>query len=47
MTILQKEALPMIRYRIGDITVMDDETCAVRTNPSENPAVSRAGSMIC
>jgi phenylacetate-CoA ligase len=28
MTMLQKEALPMIRYRIGDITSYDDSTCS-------------------
>jgi len=27
MTMLQKEALPMIRYRIGDVTSYDDGTC--------------------
>ncbi|NYT05956.1 MAG: phenylacetate--CoA ligase [Methanomicrobiales archaeon] len=33
-TILQKEALPMIRYRTGDITMMDDAVCACgRTHP--------------
>ena len=34
ITILQKEALPMIRYRIGDITSMDDDVCPCgRTHP--------------
>ncbi|NLI74134.1 MAG: phenylacetate--CoA ligase [Euryarchaeota archaeon] len=28
VTMLQKEALPMIRYRIGDLTSYDDSTCA-------------------
>ncbi len=27
MTMLQKEALPMVRYRTGDITSYDDEVC--------------------
>ncbi|QYZ79992.1 phenylacetate--CoA ligase family protein [Methanofollis formosanus] len=34
MTVLKKEALPMIRYRVGDVTVLDDEPCACgRTAP--------------
>jgi phenylacetate-CoA ligase len=34
LTMLQKEALPMIRYRIGDITSFEDEVCACgRTHP--------------
>ena len=34
VTMLQKEALPMIRYRIGDITSFDDEVCPCgRTHP--------------
>jgi len=34
LTILQKEAMPMIRYRIGDITSMVEETCECgRTHP--------------
>jgi len=34
VTMLQKEALPMIRYKIGDITSFDDEVCACgRTHP--------------
>jgi phenylacetate-CoA ligase len=28
ITMLQKEALPMIRYRIGDLTSYEDDTCA-------------------
>lgn len=28
VTMLQKEALPMVRYRVGDITSYDDSTCA-------------------
>ena len=46
ITILQKEALPMIRYRIGDITSMDDEVCACgRTHPRSREF--RGGLMIC
>ena len=34
VTMLQKEALPMIRYRIGDITSYEDGVCACgRTHP--------------
>jgi phenylacetate-CoA ligase len=34
VTMLQKEALPMIRFRIGDITSYDDTVCACgRTHP--------------
>ncbi|MBP2144751.1 phenylacetate-CoA ligase [Methanofollis sp. W23] len=34
MTVLKKEALPMIRYRVGDVTVLNDEPCACgRTSP--------------
>ncbi|WP_321504755.1 phenylacetate--CoA ligase [uncultured Methanoregula sp.] len=34
VTMLQKEALPMIRYRIGDISSMEDEVCSCgRTHP--------------
>jgi len=34
MTVLKKEALPMIRYRIGDVTMLDDSVCACgRTSP--------------
>ena len=28
ITMLQKEALPMIRYRVGDITSYDDSECS-------------------
>ncbi|MCE5295627.1 MAG: phenylacetate--CoA ligase [Euryarchaeota archaeon] len=34
ITMLQKEAFPIIRYRMGDITVMDEEKCACgRSHP--------------
>jgi phenylacetate-CoA ligase len=47
MTILQKEALPMIRYRIGDITVMDDEPCSCgRTHPRVQRIQGRVDDML-
>ena len=34
VTMLQKEALPIVRYRTGDITTLDEEVCACgRTHP--------------
>jgi len=34
MTVLKKEALPMIRYRVGDVTMLDDSVCPCgRTSP--------------
>jgi phenylacetate-CoA ligase len=47
ITILQKEALPMIRYRIGDITSMDDSTCACgRTHPRIQRIQGRVDDML-
>ncbi len=47
VTILQKEALPIIRYRIGDITVMDDGTCACgRTHPRIGRIQGRVDDML-
>jgi len=47
VTILQKEALPMIRYRIGDITVMDDEACPCgRTHPRIHRIQGRVDDML-
>jgi phenylacetate-CoA ligase len=47
ITILQKEALPMIRYRIGDIATMDDETCACgRTSPRIHRIQGRVDDML-
>ncbi|NMB79494.1 MAG: phenylacetate--CoA ligase [Methanomicrobiales archaeon] len=47
ITILQKEALPMIRYRIGDISVMDDEVCACgRTHPRVQRIQGRVDDML-
>jgi phenylacetate-CoA ligase len=34
ITMLQKEALPMVRYRIGDLTALEEDACACgRTHP--------------
>jgi len=47
ITMLQKEALPMIRYRIGDITVMDDDVCACgRTHPRIQRIQGRVDDML-
>jgi len=47
VTILRKEALPMIRYRIGDITSMDDSVCACgRTHPRIQRITGRVDDML-
>ncbi|WP_317136278.1 phenylacetate--CoA ligase family protein [Methanochimaera problematica] len=47
MTILQKEAFPMIRYRIGDITSMDDSVCPCgRTHPRIERISGRVDDML-
>ena len=47
MTILQKEALPMIRYRIGDITYVTEEECACgRTHPRIGRIQGRVDDML-
>jgi phenylacetate-CoA ligase len=47
ITILQKEALPMIRYRIGDISSMTDEVCACgRTHPRIQRITGRVDDML-
>ena len=47
VTILQKEALPMIRYRIGDITTMDEEPCPCgRTHPRVHRIQGRVDDML-
>jgi phenylacetate-CoA ligase len=47
ITILQKEALPMIRYRIGDITTIDDDICACgRTHPRVQRIQGRVDDML-
>jgi phenylacetate-CoA ligase len=47
VTILKKEALPMIRYRIGDITSMDDSPCPCgRTHPRIQRITGRVDDML-
>ncbi len=47
MTILQKEALPMIRYRIGDLTKMMEDTCPCgRTHPRIERISGRVDDML-
>ncbi len=47
ITILQKEALPMIRYRIGDITTMEEDVCACgRTHPRIQRIQGRVDDML-
>ncbi len=47
MTTLAKEALPLIRYRIGDITILNWETCACgRTHPRIMRVMGRADDML-
>jgi phenylacetate-CoA ligase len=47
VTILRKEALPMIRYRIGDITSMEDSTCPCgRTHPRIQRITGRVDDML-
>ncbi|WFN36285.1 phenylacetate--CoA ligase [Methanomicrobium antiquum] len=47
MTVLQKEALPMIRYRIGDITYLDESQCPCgRTHPRIGRLSGRVDDML-
>ncbi|MFA4860538.1 phenylacetate--CoA ligase family protein [Methanoregula sp.] len=47
VTMLQKEALPMIRYRIGDISSMEEEVCACgRTHPRIQRIQGRVDDML-
>jgi phenylacetate-CoA ligase len=47
MTILQKEALPMIRYRIGDITTLEEDVCACgRAHPRITRIQGRVDDML-
>jgi len=47
ITILQKEAFPLIRYRVGDITVLDDAPCACgRTHPRIQRIQGRVDDML-
>ncbi|WP_340818783.1 phenylacetate--CoA ligase [Methanolobus sp. WCC4] len=47
ITTLAKEALPLIRYRIGDITIINKETCKCgRTHPRIMRVLGRADDML-
>jgi phenylacetate-CoA ligase len=47
VTTLSKEALPLIRYRIGDITVLNNEECECgRTHPRIMRILGRADDML-
>jgi phenylacetate-CoA ligase len=47
ITILQKEALPMIRYRIGDISSIEDDVCSCgRTHPRIQRIQGRVDDML-
>jgi len=47
VTMLQKEALPMIRYRIGDISVAEEEPCPCgRTHPRVQRIQGRVDDML-
>lgn len=47
VTMLQKEALPIVRYRIGDITQLDDATCPCgRTHPRIKRIQGRVDDML-
>jgi len=47
ITMLQKEALPMIRYRIGDISSINEETCRCgRTSPRVSRIQGRVDDML-
>jgi phenylacetate-CoA ligase len=47
ITMLQKEALPIIRYRTGDITTLNEEPCACgRTHPRIGRISGRSDDML-
>jgi phenylacetate-CoA ligase len=47
ITILQKEALPMVRFRIGDITRVSDDVCACgRSHPRVDRIQGRVDDML-
>jgi len=47
ITILQKEALPIIRYRIGDVTTLHEEVCPCgRTHPRIGRITGRVDDML-
>ena len=47
LTALTKQALPMIRYRTGDVTSLDLEPCRVRQDDGAHGARSRAAPTTC
>jgi phenylacetate-CoA ligase len=47
LTMLQKEAFPLIRYRIGDLTIMDEEVCECgRAHPRITRITGRVDDML-
>lgn len=47
MTVLKKEAMPMIRYRIKDLTAINEEVCACgRTSPRIERITGRSDDML-
>ena len=47
ITMLQKEALPMIRFRIGDVSILDEEPCPCgRTHPRIRRIQGRVDDML-
>jgi len=47
ITMLRKEAMPIVRYRIGDITWLEEDTCACgRTHPRIGKISGRADDML-
>lgn len=47
ITMLQKEAFPIIRYRMGDITTMEEDTCSCgRTHPRITRITGRVDDML-
>lgn len=47
LTMLQKEAMPMVRYRIGDISQIDDDVCPCgRTHPRLRRISGRVDDML-
>ncbi len=47
LTMLQKEAFPIVRYRMGDITTMETEKCACgRTHPRISRITGRVDDML-
>jgi phenylacetate-CoA ligase len=47
LTMLQKEALPMVRYRVGDLTSYEDDTCGCgRAHPRIRRITGRVDDML-